>query len=77
MYVQCLVVNIHYCRYSLTLDCWQALPKDRPSFSELVKNLSSLLEPLADYLCVGTFKHEHCADFTDGEVIGNEEASDS
>ena len=59
------------------LDCWQAQPKDRPSFSELVSNLSSLLEPLADYLCVGTFKHEGCAECTDGEVFGNEEASDS
>ena len=74
MYARCLTVDIQYCRYSLMLDCWQAQPKDRPSFSELASNLSSLLEPLADYLCVGTFKHGEC---TDGEVFGNEEASDS
>ena len=56
------------------LSCWQALPEDRPSFSMLVSNLSSILMPLADYLSVGTFRHEGCEGLTEcanGEVFEN------
>lgn len=59
------------------LSCWQALPEDRPSFSGLVENLTSILMPLADYLSVGTFGASTLADLTEcveGEVYRNAEA---
>ena len=32
------------------MSCWEENPKDRPSFSELVAKLVSLLSSVADYL---------------------------
>ena len=61
-------------RYSLMHSCWEALPENRPSFSVLVSNLSSILMPLADYLNVGTFRQESFEGLTEGpngEVFEN------
>jgi len=59
------------------LSCWQALPEERPSFSGLLENLTSILIPLADYLSVGTFGTStlsNLAECVEGEVFKNVEA---
>ena len=37
------------------LSCWDADPEQRPTFAQLVTTITSVLEPLADYLDVTTF----------------------
>lgn len=37
------------------LSCWNANPKERPPFSELVTKISGILEPLADYMDFSSF----------------------
>lgn len=32
-------------RYSIMLDCWQALPEARPTFTDLVNRIELLLNP--------------------------------
>ena len=38
------------CSYSVMLNCWDTDPAQRPTFSELVATLSTLLEASAGYL---------------------------
>ena len=38
--------------------CWEADPEQRPTFSQLVATITSVLNPLADYLDVSTFVTE-------------------
>ena len=37
------------------LSCWDADPEQRPTFTQLVTTITSVLDPLADYLDVTTF----------------------
>ena len=37
------------------LRCWDADPEQRPTFTQLVTTITSVLDPLADYLDVTTF----------------------
>ena len=37
------------------LSCWDVDPEQRPTFTQLVATITSVLEPLADYLDVTTF----------------------
>ena len=37
------------------LSCWDADPEQRPTFAQLVTTITSVLDPLADYLEVSTF----------------------
>ena len=37
------------------LSCWDADPEERPTFTQLVTTITSVLDPLADYLDVTTF----------------------
>ena len=39
-----------YDRYTLMLKCWNAQPMQRPYFSEIVAEISSMLEVSAGYL---------------------------
>ena len=62
--------------------CWEADPQQRPTFSQLVTTITSVLNPLADYLDVSTFvteEQEIETNVTESPVVenekGNEEAS--
>ena len=46
------------CRYEVMRSCWDADPKKRPTFSQLVTNITSSLNSLSDYLDVSTFLTE-------------------
>ena len=37
------------------LSCWDVDPEQRPTFAHLVTTITSVLDPLADYLDVTTF----------------------
>ena len=37
------------------LSCWDTDPEQRPTFAQLVTTITSVLDPLADYLDVSTF----------------------
>ena len=37
-------------RYSFMRDCWAVQPESRPTFADLVKQLSTCLESMATYL---------------------------
>ena len=37
------------------LSCWDVDPEQRPTFTQLVTTITSVLDPLADYLDVTTF----------------------
>ena len=62
------------------LSCWDADPEQRPTFAQLVTSITSVLEPLADYLDVTTFitREEQDAETTIMEsqvVASDKEAS--
>ena len=62
------------------LSCWDADPEQRPTFAQLVTTITSVLEPLADYLDVTTFitREEQDAETTIMEsqvVASDKEAS--
>ena len=43
-------------RYKLMLQCWEPATVLRPSFSNLVESISTLLESFADYMDISTFE---------------------
>ena len=44
------------------MKCWNGDPSDRPTFSELVILITSLLEEAADYLDLTAVQSETCVD---------------
>ena len=49
----------------MMLQCWLLEPEKRPSFSQLVRTLSELLEYMADYVHIGAFgMRTHGADIS-------------
>ena len=61
------------------LSCWDADPEQRPTFAQLVTTITSVLDPLADYLDVTTFitSEEQEAEMTimESQVVDDKEAS--
>ena len=59
------------------LSCWDADPEQRPTFAQLVTTITSVLDPLADYLDVTTFVtgEEQEAEMTilESQLVENEE----
>ena len=61
------------------LSCWDADPEQRPTFAQLVTTITSVLDPLADYLDVTTFVtgEEQQAEITitESQVVESEEGA--
>ena len=60
------------------LSCWDADPEQRPTFGQLVTTITSVLDPLADYLHVTTFvtgEQEAETTIIECEIVKGEEAS--
>ena len=59
------------------LSCWDADPKQRPTFVQLVTTITSVLDPLADYLDVTTFvtgdEQEAETTILESQVVESEE----
>ena len=62
------------------LSCWDADPEQRPTFAQLVTTITSVLDPLADYLDVTTFVtgEEQEAEMTimKSQLVETQEASE-
>ena len=58
------------------LSCWDVDPEQRPTFAQLVTTITSVLDPLADYLDVSTFTtgdgQEAETTIVESEVVENE-----
>ena len=59
------------------LSCWDADPEQRPTFAQLVTTITSVLDPLADYLDVTTFvtgdEQETETIIVESQVVRNKE----
>ena len=58
------------------LSCWDADPEQRPTFAQLVTTITSVLDPLADYLDVTTFitgEEETETTIVESQVVESEE----
>ena len=42
-----------FCSYKMMVQCWEAMPDERPSFKILYKNTSKYIEGIAGYLEIG------------------------
>ena len=59
--------------------CWDTDPQQRPTFSQLVATITSLLDTLADYLDVSTFvteEQEIEANIMKPQVVENQECNE-
>ena len=61
-------------RYEVIQSCWDIDPQQRPTFSRLVTTITSILDPLADYLDVSTFTEEQEIEttVTESPFVGSE-----
>ena len=59
------------------LSCWDVDPEQRPTFAQLVTTITSVLDPLADYLDVTTFvnREEKAEEITimESQVVKDDE----
>ena len=72
------MVGSQKCRYEVMLSCWDADPEQRPTFTQLVTTITSVLDPLADYLDVTTFvtgQQEAETAIIESPVVEKQEAS--
>ena len=57
--------------------CWDADPEQRPTFSQLIATITSVLNPLADYLDVSTFvTEERETNEMESQVVESEECDE-
>ena len=42
--------HLDHCRFEIMMNCWEEVPEDRPSFSDLVATLSQMMVSEAGYL---------------------------
>ena len=63
------------------LNCWDTDPEQRPTFAQLVTTITSVLDPLADYLDVSTFitgdGQEAETTIVESEVVENEHTEEA
>ena len=63
------------------LSCWDTDPEQRPTFAQLVTTITSVLDPLADYLDVTTFitgeEQEAETTIVESEVVENEHTEEA
>lgn len=57
-------INFFLLRYAIITKCWESNPEVRPTFSQQVENLSSLLSSMADYLDIFTISNPAAASAT-------------
>ena len=61
------------------LSCWDTDPEQRPTFAQLVTTITSVLDPLADYLDVTTFvtgeEQETETAIIESQLVETQEAS--
>ena len=58
------------------LSCWDADPEQRPTFAQLVTTITSVLDPLADYLDVTTFttgEEQEAETIVESQLVENKE----
>ena len=61
------------------LSCWDLNPQQRPTFSQLVATITSVLDPLSDYLDVSTFvteEQEIETNVMESPVVGSEKCNE-
>ena len=56
------------------LSCWDADPEQRPTFAQLVTTITSVLDPLADYLDVVTGEEEAETTIVKSQLVETQEA---
>ena len=63
------------------LSCWDVDPEQRPTFAQLLTTITSVLDPLADYLDVSTFitgdGQEAETTIVESEVVENEHTEEA
>ena len=63
------------------LSCWDVDPEQRPTFAQLVTTITSVLDPLADYLNISTFttgeEQEAETIIMESEVVENEHTEEA